>query len=706
MLKPILKSSFVATLLLLAACENKDAAVDQVAEKPVTEAAGETIPDVFVEKVSPAIGTWGMDLEGRNENITPGDDFFLSSNGNWLDAHEIPADRSSYGVGLQVHERAQERVKAIIEELGSKGGAKGTPEQKVGDYYASWMDVETVNSKGAAALQEDLTRIAAISDLAGLTAEFGRANYVGGNRIISAGLGIDPSNPDKYNFSVGLGGMGLPDRDYYLEDSERFQNIRSEYVAHITEMLNLAGIESDAEKADAIMAAETKIAELQWIRADRRDRDKTYNPTTVAQLKTDFPGFDWDLFLNAGGIDGLEEINVSHPDTIQPLIELLSNESLETWKAYLSYHLISNNASLLTEAMDTANFNFWGKVMSGREAQLDRWKRGVSRVGAKQGLGEALGQIYVKRHFPESSKTKMDVLVEYLRKAYGNRIADLDWMGEDTKKEAQAKLASFRAKIGYPDQWLNIDDIEIDKTDLFGNARRITKFFEDYDVARLKRATDKEEWFMMPQTVNAYYNSSFNEIVFPAAILEAPYFDPNADPAVNYGAIGAIIGHEMGHGFDDQGSKSDSKGVKRNWWTDADRTAFEARTKVLAEQFNAYEAVPGTFVDGSFTMGENIGDLGGVGVALYAYELSLEGKPAPVIDGLTGQQRFFLGYAQAWRSKTRDEAMLQRLKSDPHSPPKYRVNGIVRNVNAWYDAFNIKEGDALYLAPEERVTIW
>ena len=703
MLKPVFKTSVAATILLLAACDsNEKTATLAVVEKPAATPAVETA----ATEPAPAIGTWGMDLEGRNESINPGDDFFLSSNGSWLDAHEIPADRSSYGVGLQVHERAQERVKAIIEELGAKGGEKGTAEQKVGDYYASWMNTDTANQLGVAPLQADLARIDAISDLAGLTAEFGRANYIGGNRVISAGLGIDPSDPDKYNFNIGLGGMGLPDRDYYLEDSERFEKIRTAYVAHMTEMLNLAGIESDAEKAEAIMAMETEVAKLQWPRADRRDRDKTYNPTTVAQLKKDYPGFDWDAFLSAGGIEGLEDINVSHPDTIQPLIDLLSSEPLGTWKAYLSYHLVSNNAALLSEAVDTANFNFWGTVMSGREAQLDRWKRGVSRVGGKQGLGEALGQIYVKRHFPETSKAQMDTLVEYLRKAYKNRIAQLDWMGDETKIEAQAKLASFRAKIGYPDQWLDIDGIEIEKTDLFGNARRITAFFEDYDVARLKRPTDKEEWFMMPQTVNAYYNPSFNEIVFPAAILEAPYFDPNADPAVNYGAIGAIIGHEMGHGFDDQGSKSDSKGVKRNWWTDADRSAFEERTKVLVEQFSSYEAVPGTFVDGNFTLGENIGDLGGVGVALYAYELSLEGKPAPVIDGLTGEQRFFLSYAQAWRSKTREEATLQRLKSDPHSPPKYRVNGIVRNVDAWYKAFDVKEGDALYIAPDQRVTIW
>ncbi len=700
MIRSVLKSSVAVTALLLAACGSSD-------DNASNDAAGKAATEMQASaNTSPAIGDWGVDLTARDEAVTPGNDFFNYANGTWMAKHDIPSDRGSYGVGLIVHERAQERVKAIIEELGAKGGEKGTPEQKVGDYYASWMDTATLNELGAAPLQADLERIAAISDLTGLTEEFGRANYVGGNRVITAGLGIDPRDPNKYNLNIGLGGMGLPDRDYYLEDNERFNTIRKAYKDHIAEMLTLAGIEGGTAKAEAIMALETKVAELQWIRADRRDRDKTFNPTTVAKLSEDYPGFDWGLYLNTGGIEGLEEINVSHPNTINPLIALLSSEELDTWKAYLSYHLISNNAAVLSEEIDDANFRFWGGIIRGQEQQLDRWKRGVSRVGAKTGLGEALGQIYVKRHFPESSKAKMEVLVENLRKAYGERIDTLPWMGDDTKVEARAKLAAFRAKIGYPDNWMDLGGIEIERADLFGNARRITKFFEDFDVARLKRATDKEEWFMMPQTVNAYYLSNFNEIVFPAAILEAPFFDPNADPAVNYGAIGAIIGHEMGHGFDDQGSKSDAQGIKRNWWTDADREAFESRTKVLGDQFSSYEAVPGAFVDGSFTMGENIGDLGGVEVAYLAYKLSLNGEEAPVVDGLTGDQRFFLGYAQAWRTKVRDEATLERLKSDPHSPAKYRVNGIVRNVDAWYDAFDVKEGDELYIAPEDRVNIW
>lgn len=678
----MLKILLIPTVLLLAACGQLN----------------ETQPDT-----KPVFGNFGIDLDARDEQSSPGDDFFRYVNGSWLDQHEIAPERTSISVSLMLHERAQERVKAIIEELGAKSGAKDTPEQKVGDYYASWMNTDTLNKLGISPLNADLARIAAIKDRTALTREFGMSLYVSGIRPIYASLGIDPIDPDKYNLSVGLDGMGLPDRDYYLEDTERFIKIRAAYKTHIAKMLAFANL---ANASGLILELETTIAGYQWTRADRRDRTKTYNPTTVAELKIKYPDFDWELFLEAGGVKGLVDINVSHPDTIKPLIELINTLPLDTWKAYLSYHLISNNAALLSEEIDSANFEFWGKVLQGREQQLDRWKRGVSRVGDKAGLGEALGQIYVKRHFHESSKIKMLDLVENIRSAYKERIASISWMSDETKVEAQAKLAAFRAKIGYPDQWLNLGDISIDKASLFYNSRAIDKFFEDFDAARLNRPTDRDEWFMMPQTVNAYYLASFNEIVFPAAILEAPYFDPNADDAVNYGAIGAVIGHEMGHGFDDQGSKSDARGVRRNWWTDKDREAFETRTKILAQQYSLYEVLPGSFVDGEFTLGENIGDLGGIAVAYRAYQLSLGEKEAPVLEGTTGAQRFFLSYGQSWRRKVRDEAALQRLKSDPHSPAKYRVNGIVRNVDDWYEAFGVSPENALYLAPEKRVTIW
>jgi putative endopeptidase len=674
-------------------------ACDSVPEQPDPSGAVQSV-------AQPAIGQWGVDLTVLDPAIDPGDDFFAYVNGAWLEEHPIPPDRSSFGMMLIVHEQAQERVRDIIEEQAARSGAPGTPEQQVGDYYASWMDTDTLNARGIGPLEADLRRVAAIDDLDALTEEFGRAHFVAGVSPIAQGIGIDPRDPNRYNLNIGLGGMGLPDRDYYLDQSEQFAGIRQAYQAHIASMLDFAGIPDSSTRAADVLALETRIAQYQWPRAERRDRDKTLNPTRLADLERDHPDFDWRRYLAAGEIRDLEQVNLLHPDTLAPLIALIHETPLATWRVYLTYHLISNNADVLSEEIDAANFDFWGRTLSGNESQLSRWKRGAARVGDKSGLGEALGQIYVKRYFPESSKAKMVTLVENLRAAYARRIDQLDWMGPETKREAQAKLAAFRAKIGYPDQWKDLSSIRIDKTDLFGNARRIREFFERDDAERLHRPTDRDEWFLMPQTVNAYYLSNFNEIVFPAAILEPPYFDPAADDAVNYGAIGSIIGHEMGHGFDDQGSKSDARGVQRNWWSEADREAFEQRTAVLADQYDRYEAVPGHFVDGKFTLGENIGDLGGVTVALEAYRLSLRGKPAPVIDGLSGEQRFFLAYGQAWRAKVRDEAQLIYLKSDPHAPARFRLNGVVRNLDAWYEAFNVQPGDALYLPPEERVSIW
>ena len=649
---------------------------------------------------------WGVALDARGLEVNPGDDFWSFANGKWAAENEIPPERTSHGVWLEVHERAEERVRGIIEELGAADSQPGSPEQKVGDYYSSWMNTAKADELGIAPLQPDLDHIRSIRNADELAAEFGRQYFVSGASPFSAGLGINPKNPDEYKINVGLSGLGLPDRDYYLKDSERFVETRAEYVKHIAQMLGIAGFEDADERAANILALETAIAELQWVRADRRDRDKTYNPRTVAELKEKHSAFNWAAFFESHRMDFLEDIIVNHPDTIDPLIGLVNGQPLETWKDYLSYHLVSGNAAILSTGIDDANFAFFGTVLRGQEKQLDRWKRGVARVGGQSGLGEALGQIYVNRYFPESSKVQMIELVENVRAAYKERIEALEWMGEDTREEALAKLAAFYPKIGYPNKWLDLGDISIAADDLFGNARRIREFFELRDVNKLKTGTDKEEWFMMPQTVNAYYVPNFNQIVFPAAILEAPFFDPNADPAVNYGAIGAVIGHEMGHGFDDQGSKYDARGVKRNWWTDEDRANFTVRTEKLGEQYDTYEAVEGHFVDGSFTMGENIGDLGGVEVAWHAYKLSLNGEEAPVIDGVTGDQRFFMGYAQAWRSERRQESLLRQLTSDPHSPPKFRVNGVVRNVDAWYLAFGVTEEDELYLSPENRVRIW
>ena len=696
MIKSVLKSSVAATALLLAACgqneqTNSDAATE--AEAPVVMAKAE-------------LGAWGVDLTARKESVTPGDDFFAYANGAWLDVFEIPADKSNYGAFTVLGDRSRDRAKAIIDDVTSDTFEQGTVEQKIGDYYNSYMDTAAINALGIDPIRPLLADVAAAKTHADITVLFGRAAKDNLTSPITAGLGIDRENPDRYQFNIGIGGMSLPDRDYYLTDDEKMIETRAAYVAHVAEMLAFAGIDGADEKAKAILAIETKIAEKQWPRSERRNRDKTLNPSSYVDFKTAYPGFDWDAFFTARDMGHIEQLNVSFPDAVAAVMDIVKEVSVEDWQAYLSYNVISNHAALLTEEIDAANFNFFGKTLRGTPQQRQRWERATARVGALNALGEAISQVYVKRHFPESSKTQMVQLVANLGTALGQRIDGLEWMSDETKKQAHKKLSTFNPKIGYPDKWKDLSKIEIVKGDLFGNAKRIAAFNHDITVGRLTSKTDKDEWFMTPHQVNAYYNPGFNEIVFPAAILQAPFFDPGADLAVNYGGIGAVIGHEMGHGFDDQGSKSDERGVQRNWWTDEDRAAFEVRTTMLGEQYDKYEAVPGNFVDGKFTMGENIGDVGGLAMAYHAYKLALGGKEAPVIGGFTGDQRFFLAWAQVWKRKYREDALIARLKSDPHSPAEFRVNGVVRNMEEWYKAFDVKEGDALYLPPEERVSIW
>lgn len=694
MMKSVLKSSVAATALLLAACGQ--------GEQTNSDKASEA--EMVAPVVKAELGTWGVDLTARNESVKPGDNFFDYASGTWVDNFEIPADRNNYGAFTVLAELSRDRNKVIIDDLKSGTFEEGTVEQKISDYYNSYMDMEAINARGIDPIRPLLADIAAAKNVADLTVLFGRAAKDNLASPLTGGVGIDRQNPDRYQINVGIGGMSLPDRDYYLEDN--FAEKRAAYVAHIAEMLTLAGIEAGAEKADAILAIETKIAEKQWPRSERRNRDKTLNPMSYADFKAQYIGFDWDAFFGARDFVGFADLNVQFPDAVAAVVGIVNEVSLDDWKAFLTYRVISDHSALLTEALDAANFKFFGTQLRGQPEQQARWKRAVARVGGRNALGEAIGQVYVKRHFPESSKTQMVDLVENLRKAMGLRIDGLDWMGDDTKKEAHKKLASFNPKIAYPDEWKDLSGIKIEKGDLFGNARRIAAFNHADTVSRLTQKTNRDEWFMTPQTVNAYYNPQFNEIVFPAAILQAPFFDPGADMAVNYGGIGAVIGHEMGHGFDDQGSKSDDRGVQRNWWTDDDRAAFEVRTTMLGKQYDAYEALPTHFVDGKFTMGENIGDVGGLAMAYHAYKLSLGGKEAPVIDGFTGDQRFFLAWAQVWKRKYRDDALINRLKSDPHSPAEFRVNGVVRNMEEWYKAFDVKEGDALYLPPEERVSIW
>jgi putative endopeptidase len=688
--------AIIALSLGVVACSDESAPV----------ASSSDTPETVLANAKPELGDFGVDLSQQDPNTKPGDDFFRFANGKWLDEFELPADRSNYGSFSVLGDRSDERVNTIIEELSAAEPAADTVEQKISDYYLSYMNTEVLDERGIGPLREKLAQLSAIDSRAALIEALGRSQLDATASPFGWYVGADRRDPDRHQLVLSLGGIGLPDRDYYLLDTEQYVSVRSEYVAHIERMLGFAGIENAAEKAQAVLALETAFAENLWPRADRRNRDLTFNPMTYTEFKAAYPNMDWDAYWAAAGISEIEDLNVSYPTAMAPIIALLDSVAVEDWVSYMSYQHISNLASVLSQEIDNENFHFYSTVLNGVPEQRQRWERGVERVGSLNSLGEAVGQIYVQKHFPEAAKQQMQGLVENLRTALANSIASLDWMGEETKNEARLKLESFRPKIAYPDEWRDLSAIEISRDDLFANARSVREFNYADEISRLGKPTNREEWGMTPQTVNAYYNSSFNEIVFPAGILQPPFFDPAADMAVNYGGIGAVIGHEMGHGFDDQGSKSDSLGVQRNWWTDDDRANFEKLTTALAAQYDQFEPVPGYFVDGNFTLGENIGDVGGLSLAYRAYKLSLGGEEAPVIDGLTGDQRFFLSWAQVWQRKYREDALIQRLTSDPHSPSEFRVNGVVRNFDEWYEAFDVQPEDALYLAPEDRVRIW
>ena len=705
-MKPSILAVAITSSLVLAACDQPDSAQTHSQTQAPTQdqtlaaAAPEAQAD---EAARPELGTFGVDLDARNTAIKPGDDFFMYANGTWYDNFVMPADKTSYGSFAVLADRSEERVQGIIENVSSVED-KSLEESLIADYYAAFMDVEGANEKGIEPIQPLLDEIAGIESMTALTEAFGNAWLTGTNTPIGGGLGFNRLNPDEYQVSVGVSGLGLPDRSYYLEDNERFQEIRAAYLENIATMLSFAGVENAAEKAGGILALETRIAEIQWPREKRRNRDLTLNQVSRADLATEYAGFDWDSYFAPSGLQ-VPSLNVSQPGPVKDVIELINEQPLEVWKDYLTYHLVSGNAGWLSDEIYLANFDFYGKTLSGQQEPRERWKRAISAMSGTNSLGFAIGKVYVDRYFPESSKAQMNELVENLRLALGERIVDLDWMSEETKVNALEKLAAFNPKIAYPDEWESFDGLELTDSDIVTNVHNMRKFFQAREVEDELGPTDRNDWFMAPQRVNAYYNSSFNEIVFPAAILQAPFFDPNADPAVNYGAIGAVIGHEMGHGFDDQGSKSDAMGVQRNWWTEEDRAAFEAKTRQLVEQYSAYEPLEGNFVNGANSLGENIGDVGGLAMAYHAYQLSLDGEEAPVIDGLTGDQRFFLAWAQVWRSKFTDEAMMNQLRGGTHAPGQFRAQA-PRNHDAWYTAFDVQPGDALYLAPEDRVRIW
>jgi predicted metalloendopeptidase len=652
----------------------------------------------------PEIGTFGIDLSARDLSVKPGDDFFMYASGTWYKNFELPSDKSRYGAFNELADKSSEQVKTIIDDLAEKGGEPGSSEQMIADFYRAYMDTEQLNKLGLKPLQPYLDKINAIESVADLTEFLGKSWYYGSNSPITTYLGTNRKDPNKYQVTVGSGGLGLPSRDYYLEDNDRFKEILSAYQKNIADILAFTGARNTEEQAANVLALETQIAQYTWPRAKLRNRDLTLNQISRAELSNLYSGFDWDTYLALTGYKA-PDLNMSTPDAINAAINLINTADIEHWKSYLTYHLISNHAGYLSEDIYNTNFEFAGKVLGGQQEPEPRWKRAISAMSGTSSLGFAIGQVYVKKFFPESSKQQMAELVENLRKALSERVANLDWMGEETKVNAQAKLKAFRPKIGYPDVWPDLSGIVIKDDALIANVMGMREFFRQESIERQDQPTDRERWGMTPQRVNAYYNSAFNEIVFPAAILQAPFFDPNADPAVNYGAIGAVIGHEMGHGFDDQGSKSDANGIQRNWWTDEDRKAFEARTRMLVDQYSKYEPIPGNFVNGNVSLGENIGDVGGLAMAYHAYKLSLNGKEAPIIDGTTGDQRFFLSWAQVWREMRTEESMLNQLRRGPHSPPRYRTLA-PRNHDAWYEAFDVQPGDELYLPPEQRVRIW
>ena len=656
----------------------------------------------------PELGTFGIDLTNRDLATKPGDDFNRFVNGHWLDTYVLKDYEVRFGAFNALADRSELQQREIIEGLQGRTDLKpGSNEQKIRDFYASYMNTAARDAAGIKPLQPLLGRIAGIDSQAKLIAAFGHSDIDGTEAPIGMGIDVDRKDPNRYLVSVGVGGLGLPDKDFYLNQEPRFAQIRAAYVEHIAAMLGFAGAKDAKPRAEAILALETEIAKQHWDRAQRRDRDKTYNLRTFAQLQQEFPGYDWKAHFTAQGLKTMPaQVNVTTPSSVSPIIDIVKKTPLNVWRDYLTFHAVRGHAPLLSSEIDRTAFAFNGTVLNGQQAQKELWKRGVGLVGGFGGLGDAVGQIYVAKHFKPESKAAMDKLVENLRAALRMNIGKLDWMGDATKAEAYRKLESFMPKIGYTTKWRDYSSVKIVPNDLIANVTAMRRYMVNDELRRLGTKPDRAEWHMTPQTVNAYYNASFNEIVFPAAILQPPFFDVNADPAVNYGGIGAVIGHEMGHGFDDQGSKVDFAGIQRNWWTDEDRSRFDGRTKRLGEQYNSYCPVQGVCVNGQLTMGENLGDLGGISMAYTAYKLSLGGKEAPVIDGLTGDQRFFLAWAQVWRAKYREQALVNQLKTDPHSPPQYRINGIVRNLDEWYRAFDVKPGDKLYLPPEQRVRVW
>ena len=690
MKKGILGSTVLIASLMLIACgqpnSSKIASQKQVQPKPVNTLSS------------------GLYLNNMDTSVKPGDDFNLYVNGKWMATTEIPDDKSSYGVGYIVHEQSQDNIKAIIDDSTNGNFAKGTDEQKVGDLYFSYINRDKRNELGVSPLSQEFKKINAISNYDELAVYFAAATKLNYGTPFNLGLYVDFKNPKTYMMYTWQSGLGLPDREYYLTEDEKSEEVRAKYITHIENMFALAGISAPAESAKTIMALETQLAALHMKKEQTRDMVALYNKIPLDELSELMPDFNWQGYLAEAGIADIDGLVVTQLDYQKNLNNLIKEASLANWKLFLQWGALNANATSLSQAFDDEHFAFYSTVLRGVETPLPDWRRGVSLINDH--LGEVVGKVYVKRHFPPEAKAKMLTLVDNLIDAYEVNIKALDWMSDETKSQALDKLSKFTPKIGYPDIWKDYSQLSIDKNDLVGNIEQAKLVVYQQNLEKQKGPVQKHEWAMTPQTVNAYYDPPLNEIVFPAAILQPPFFDLNAEDAVNYGAIGAVIGHEIGHGFDDSGSTFDGDGVLRNWWTEQDKDNFKQRTAMLVAQYDGFKVFDDLNVNGTFTLGENIGDLGGLSIALQAYKKSLNGKKSPVLDGFSGEQRVFIGYGQSWLSKARDEALRMQVKTDPHSPAQFRVNGVVRNIPEFYTLFDVQEGDALYLPPNERVKIW
>lgn len=646
----------------------------------------------------------GIDLTATDATVRPQDDFYKYVNGSWLKTAEIPASKSRYSMFSKLQDQTQEQLKVIIQDAAKADAEDGSNKQKLGAMYNSAMNKELADKLGFSPLIGDLSGVKAVTDhtqIARMLGLFQRLN-------VTSPLGFyvypDAKDPGIYGFWVTQSGLTLPDRDYYLKDEAKYQKFRQDLKTYAQNLLQAADYPNAAQAAQNVLDLESKLAAIQISRVESRDAEKNYNKRTLSQVKSLLDGFNWSAFASGSGAAEVDSIIVRNYPYFEKFGEFFSSVPVQTWKDYMAFHLVDDFAPALSSEFVDLHFGFHETTLNGVPENLPRWKRSVEATSGV--LGEVLGQEYVARHFSPEAKERMDQLVQNLTRAYAQSISELDWMSDATKKKALVKLAAFKPKIGYPDKWRDYSALTIKEDDFVGNTKRSSLFEHAYEMNKVGKPVDPVDWGMTPQTVNAYYSPTRNEIVFPAAILQPPFFDLNADDAVNYGGIGGVIGHEIGHGFDDQGSKYDGGGNLRSWWTPEDRKAFDKLGKELVAQYNEFAPLDDLKVNGELTLGENIGDLAGVAVGYKAYEMSLEGKPAPVIDGLTGPQRFFMGWAQVWRGKIREDALRARLLSDPHSPAEYRVLGPLRNVDSFYQAFGVEEGDKMYLAPNKRVKIW